>query len=96
MTNTHGEAVGVYTDRLTTAWLPLDTWKAGEIIRVRSTQLSIVDLDSGEVSIRLQVTTTGAGGQVLSFTPRLVMSPSNSDYSIVGTTLQVARVRVSF
>lgn len=95
-TNTRNQIVNQYGDRLTTAWLPLSTWKPGQIIQVRSTQISIIVLDSGDVDVRLKVGSVAKSGQVSDFTPRLVLASGKSDYSIVDTTLQVARIHVSF
>jgi hypothetical protein len=96
VTNTDGRIVNQFYDRPTTDWLPLATWEPGEIVQVRSQQLTIVDLESGQASIRVAVRSTAESGHFFTFTPRLLVAFKGSAYQIVDSTLQVASIHVSF
>ena len=54
MTNTHGRVANHFDDRLTTAWLPMDTLEAGPDVVTRSVQIGVVNIWSGVVSFRLR------------------------------------------
>jgi uncharacterized membrane protein len=96
VTNIHGSIANRFYDRLTTAWLPMENWRPGQTIVTRSVQIGIVNIWSGTVSLRVEVRTSKKSGQVTRFTPTLVGGPGQSDYAIIGDTLQVARIGVSF
>jgi hypothetical protein len=93
---TGGKLQGSLGDRLTTDWLPMSTWRPGQIIVVRSQQISLVDTNLGSDAIRLSVQYHPRGGQTRSFAPRLVVMHNYTGYRVVGAGLEVARIPVSY
>jgi uncharacterized membrane protein len=93
---TSGHVQGNFTDRLTTEWLPMSAWRPGQVVRVRSVQISLVDTNRGSDSIRLDVDRSVAGGEAKSFAPLVVVMHNYTDYPVIGTTLEVARIPVTY
>ena len=91
-----GRLQGNFTDRLTTDWLPMSTWRPGQIVRVRSVQISLIDTSRGSDAIRLEVDYGPGSGRFRAFAPRLVAVHNYTDYHIVDATLEVARIQVSY
>ena len=91
-----GNQEGSIIDRPTTDWLPMSTWQPGEIIVVRSQQISLVDTNLGSDAFRLEVEYHPKSGQTVSFAPRLVVMHNESNYRVVGAALEVARISVTY
>jgi len=94
--NPSGRIDNRFTDRLTTDWLPMSTWRPGQIVTVRSRQISIVQNYPGLVGLRLQVVQLSPTGHTTALVPRLLADRASPIYNISGTTLQVAQADVSF
>lgn len=96
VTDTGGRIKNDFTDFAAMDWLPPDRWHVGQTIRIRSQQISIVDLDPGSVALRVRLDRAGESGQDQPFTPRLIGHEHASATKIVAGAVEVARLRVVF
>jgi hypothetical protein len=77
-------------------WLPPDRWRVGQIVRIRSQQISLVDLVPGSVSLLVRLDRNGGSGQDHAFAPTLLGHEQASAARIARGAVQVVRVRVVF
>ncbi|HWE62081.1 MAG TPA: hypothetical protein VHB98_10245, partial [Chloroflexota bacterium] len=94
VTDTGGRLKNDFTDFAAMDWLPPDRWRVGQLVRIRSQQLSFVDLQPGSVSLRLRID-DGGSRQDHVFAPRLI-GDEQAFVVLPDDSFEVARLRIVF
>ena len=95
-TDTQGHIHNDFSDQVAIDWLSPRRWPVGALVRIRSRQLSIVNIDPGSVSFRVLFNQATGSGQDPAFAPRLMGDEQGRDLAILGGALQVARIPITF
>ena len=95
-TNTHNVVVDRYDDQPLIDWLSPTRWAVGQIVQMQSRQISLVDLDPGNVHMRIMVSTGSESGQDRAFTPRLLGDERAPSTAVVKDALEVAVLHLVF
>jgi uncharacterized membrane protein len=94
--NQQGNMINHFEDRLTTDFIKPQTWRVGEIITLESRELGIDANTEGTMGLAVAVYQQLKSGQILPFTPRLVVAQAPANWVIRGHSIEVAQVRVVF
>ena len=94
--NQQGMVVNHFEDRLTTDFIKPQTWKPGETIMLESRELGIDSTTEQTMGLGIAVYQQLKSGQILPFTPRLVVAHAPANWAIRGHSIEVAQMQMIF